>query len=221
MPTSESGYYDSALNYGANVGNALLAFYGQERTNDANAQQARLNRKFQERMSNTAHFREMIDLRRAGLNPILSATGGSGASTPAGAQAVMGNSIGAGLESYQAAASGTSSRNLQKAQVSSTDAQTNLTKETTVNQPVVRAQMQSQIEANQATAANQSAQAELVDTQKNRLQQQMQLDTPKSDNSKAGTVPYYLKRGRDIFDTLNPFRSMGGSDKGSSFNLGF
>ena len=57
--------------------------------NAANALEAQKNRDWQERMSNTAHQREVKDLREAGLNPILSATGGSGASTPGGSMAVM------------------------------------------------------------------------------------------------------------------------------------
>ncbi|WGL31296.1 DNA pilot protein [Dipodfec virus UOA04_Rod_868] len=52
-----------------------------------NHDEAELSRLWQERMSDTAHQREIKDLQAAGLNPVLSAMGGSGAPVTSGATA--------------------------------------------------------------------------------------------------------------------------------------
>lgn len=136
----------------AAVGGAVASYFGQKETNTANAEmqqnanesnaeQARLNREWQERMSNTAHQREVEDLKKAGLNPILSTHGG--ASTPSGSTANFSaarqeNQIGAAVSSARESAALTK-------ELESKDSAINLNNASAVTQTAVQ-------EANYASA---------------------------------------------------------------------
>lgn len=98
-------------------GGAVGNYFGAQEQNAANRRASEDANMWSERMSNTAHQREVSDLRAAGLNPILSAN--KGASTPTPSVARMENTIGPAVNSALASAQAAASLHMQNKQVNS------------------------------------------------------------------------------------------------------
>jgi hypothetical protein len=107
------------------------------------------NRRFQERMSNTAHQRQVKDLQKAGLNPLLSATGG--ASSPSGSMASQSNIAENVLDTATAVSSRSLQKQMQKGQLD------NLNKDTLLKGEQAETQRLQQLETTARTEQTEKA----------------------------------------------------------------
>ena len=114
---------DNPLSFIAPTVQGVTGFASAAQTNEQALRIAREQMGFQQRMSNTAYQRSRLDMKNAGLNPILAATQG-GASTPGGASAPV---VDAGAAA-QTAASAASMRAVQRAQTKAIKAQETVSK---------------------------------------------------------------------------------------------
>lgn len=137
------------------------------------ASQAEEERAWQEKMSNTAHQREMADLKAAGVNPIMTVNGGQGATSGTGASASGDTSNGAEqiaslLNAFSQIKNASTSAKATKSQADLNTAQEENVKNEIVNRNLNTAQNIAESNA-RISHINEQAKSEAIDNHINEM----------------------------------------------------